>query len=335
MISYKLRWLSPRLMIVVPFLCLCLALPDALRAADNGEAGKRSRFRLDIYGGFSLISPGDINQIVDYDKNVREFTYDLYFNYLQANNMIRSWNKDGDGAGKKLRHAFPFGFRVRYSVSDFLAISVGFQFMRRGPNGSLNIRYRRNGTGTEDYLESLDISPYRLEVQEFWPSVGIHFMRRFGDSLDAEIFIIGGPLFAECSYESHVSYAWTIQGQNYTWEPFTSENLLAEDGSGTGLSLELGGRLSFPVRRGIDVFLESGYAYQMVRSLSGKGSEIQGETLTTWEGTWRTKTEMMTTPWGTRTWRFPTNYETEGLDSGDLRLDLSGFRIRLGASFGF
>jgi len=335
MISYKLRWLSPRLMIVVPFLCLCLALPDALRAANNGEAGKRSRFRLDIYSGFSLINPGDINQIVDYDKNVREFTYDVYFNYLQANNMIRSWNKDGDGAGKKIRHAFPFGIRVRYYVSDFLAISVGCQFMKGGRARSLNVQYTRNPIDADAYLETLDISPYRLVVEGYGPSVGIHLFKRFGETLSAEAFFVGGPLFAECSYESRVNYTWAIQGQNYVWEPFTSEVILAEDGSGTGLSFELGGRLSIPVFRRIDLYLEGGYAYQMVKSVSGKGSETQGETLKTWEGKWRTKTETMTTPWGTRTWRFPTNYETEDAGTGDFRLNLSGFRIRLGASFGF
>jgi len=335
MTTGKRRLLSPILMIVVPFVCLWLALPEALLAVDNEKAGGRGRFRLDLYGGLSLLNPGDMNQIVDYDTSVREFTYDAYFDYLRANGMILSWNEDGNGAGRKIRHAFPFGIRVRYALLDFFALSVGFEFLRRGPNDSLHVQYTRHETAAETYLETLDTSPYRLETRAYWPSVGIHFFKRFGKALDAEAFAAGGPLFAACSYESHRTYTWTIQGQGYAWETFKSEDLLAEDGSGIGISLEVGGRLSLPVRRGIDVFLESGYAYQMVKSLSGEGSEIKGETEKTWEGKWRVKSETMTTPWGTRTLRFPTNYETGGPGTGDFRLDLSGFRIRIGASLGF
>lgn len=334
MISGRLRRYATGPVIVVSLVGLWLAGPAAAEAGDRGEAAKRIRFRLDLYTGLSLLDPRVLNQIVDYDTGVRQLAYDDYFDYLEANGAILAWSKEGEGREKKIRSGVPFGFRARYSVSDFLAVSVGFEVMRGGRDGSSFIRYVRNESAVETYTESLDISAYRLKTRAYAPSVGLHLFKRLG-SLDAEVFFAGGPLFAACSYESQVNYTWMMQSPIATGVPFASESLVAQDGSGTGVSLEAGGRLSLPVFGRIDLFLEGGYAYQVVKSLSGEGSEIQGGTLTTWEGTWREKTETMTMPWGTCTWRFPTNYETEASANGDFRLDLSGFRLRIGASVGF
>lgn len=329
------RLSSSVLMAVAALVCIWFVMPTALTAGQKAVARERGRFRVDLYSGFSFLNPSDLNLFVDYDRSVQEFSYDAYFDYLRNNNMIRSWNKNAEGERRKIRFALPFGIRIRYSVLDFLAVSVGFQYFRGGPSESLNFGYTRSETSSEQYLESLDITPYRLEVKAYCPIVGVHFFKRFGSVLTVEAFAAGGPLLAECSYESHWHYTWTIQGQGYAWETYKSEGLLQEDGSGTGLFLEVGGRFSIPVHRRLDVFLESGYAYQAVKSLSGSGRETQGEKTETWEGKWGIKSETMTTPWGTRDLLFPTNYRTDGTGVGDFRLNLSGFRIRIGVSWGF
>jgi len=314
---------------------LLFVWPTALRAGQRAEAGGRGRVRLELYGGFSLLNPTDMNQFVDYDRSVQEFVYDAYFDYLRDNNMIQSWEKNVEGERKKIKNALPFGVRFRYSLLDFLDISVGFQTMRRGPSASLNFLYTRNETATTRYLESLNIAPYKMEVKAYYPSLGVHVHKRFGRILEAEGFFVGGIFFADCSYESQWNYAWTIQGPGYSWEPYKSEGLLSEEGSGTGFSLELGGRFGIPVHRKIDIFLEAGYAYQVIKSLSGSGIEIHGEDMETWEGRWGMKSETMTTPWGTRRFLTPTNYETEGTASEDFGLNLSGFRLRIGISVAF
>ena len=315
---------------------LWLAIPAALLAGDRQEgSGKLGRFRLDIYGGFSLVNPSDMNLLVEYDRSVQEFTYDAYFEYLRGNGLIRSWNKNAEGERKMIRYALPLGFRIGYSLTDFLAVSVGFQYSWRSPSDSLKYEYTRSETPSEQYLESLDFAPYRLEIRSYCPSVGIHYMTRIGQALMIEAFVSGGPLFAECHYESSWRYTWFIQGQGYNWETYKAEGLLQEDGSGTGISLEFSGRLSTPVYRRLDVFLESGYSYQAVRSLSGSGREKRAGNTETWEGKWGIKSETMTAPWGKRELSFPTNYKTGGTGMGDFRLDLSGFRLRVGLSWGF
>lgn len=333
MISGRLRRNATGLVIAVPLVFLWLAVP-AMRAVDRGEEAKQRRIRIDLYSGLSWLDPRALNQIVDYDTGVRKLAYDDYLDYLKAGGAILAWSKEGEGRERKIKFGVPFGIRVRYSVSDFLAVSVGLEAMRGGRDGSSLIRYVRYISASDINTESLDISAYRLKTRAYAPSVGIHLFKRFG-SLDAEVFFAGGPLFAACSYESRVNYTWMMQSPVATGVPFSSESLLAQDGSGTGVSLEAGGRLSLPVFRRVDLFLEGGCAYQVVKSLSGEGSEIQGGTLATWKGTWREKTETLTTPWGLRTWRFPTNYETEASGTGDFRLDLSGFRLRIGVSVGF
>lgn len=331
----KRRLSSPVLTAVALLSWIWFVMPAALQAGQKLGARERGRFRVDLYGGYSFLDPSDLNQIVDYDKSVQEFTYDAYFDYLRDTKMIRSWNKNTAGEWKKIKNAIPFGLRIRYAVLDFFDVSVGFQHMRRGASGSLNFRYTRNELSDVQYIESLDIAPHAVEVKAFMPFVGIHFRKRLGRLLTAEGFAAGGPLFAECSYESQWHYTWTIQGQGYSWETYKSEGVLEEDGSGTGIALEIGGRISIPVLRRIDVFLESGYAYQVVKSLSGSGVEIQGENTQTWEGKWGMKSETMTTPWGMRDLLFPTNNKTDGTEVGDFRLDFSGFRIRIGVSLGF
>jgi hypothetical protein len=309
--------------------------PIALRAGQRAEAGERGRIRLELYGGFSFLNPTDMNQFVEYDKSVHEFVYDAYFDYLRNNNTIQSWRKNVEGERKKIKNALPFGIRFRYSLLDFLDISVGFQYMRRGPSESLKFLYTRNESATTQYLESLDFTPYKMDVRAYYPSLGVHFYKGFGRILKAEGFLVGGILFADCSYESRWNYTWTIQGPDYSWEAHKSEGLLSEEGSGIGISLELGGRFGIAVYRKIDLFLEAGYAYQVVKSLSGSGFEIHGEDMETWEGRWGMKSETMTTPWGNRRLLYPTNYETDGTGIEDFRLNLSGFRLRIGVSWAF
>lgn len=332
---HRHRWPSFVLTSAAFLACSLFIRPPAPQAGQGAEAGKRGQIRLELLGGFSFLNPTDMNQFVDYDKSVQEFTYDSYFDYLRNHNVIQSWNKDAEGERKKIKNALPFGLRIRYSILDFLDVSVGFQFMQRRSSESLNFLYTRNESTTTQYLESLAITPYELDVKAYYPSLGIHFHKQIGRILKAEAFFAGGPLFGECSYESQWNYTWTIQGPGYSWETYKSEGLLSEDGSGTGISLELGGRFGIPLHRKIDIFLEAGYAYQVVTSLSGSGLERQGESTETWEGRWGMKSETITTSWGSRHLFYPTNDGKEGTGMGDFRLDLSGFRARIGVFLTF
>ena len=65
------------------------------------------------------------------------------------------------------------------------------------------------------------------------------------------------------------------------------------------------------------------------------GRELQGQSSESWEGKWRIQKEQVVAPWGTLDLRTPSNRQREGVETEDFRLDLSGFRLRLGLSFAF
>lgn len=312
-------------------------VPSVVRAGQAAAEEARSRFRLDLYGGYAFLRPDDLNRFAENEKAVQEFAYDAYFDHLRASALIRSWAKSSSGDWKTIKGGFPLGFRVRYAALPFLDVSIGFQYLNREAATDLSTLYTRSELSGLKYLESLDRLPLSVKVRTFWPSVGIHVRGRIGRRLTAEGFVAGGPLFAECLATSHSLYTWTIQGPGYVWETYTTERLLEERGTGTAIAMELGGRIGWPVFRGCDVFLEGGYAYQAIRSISGSGSETRDGDAESWEGPWRMLTETMETPWGTRRLTFPSCSRAEGSRTvaGDFELDLSGARLKLGLSLGF
>jgi hypothetical protein len=153
-----------------------------------------------------------------------------------------------------------------------------------------------------------------------------------------EGFFSAGPIFAECQHLAEWKYVWRITGDDYNFDPFETDGILEEKGKGTGLSLDLGGRVQYPLFSGFGVFLEGGYANQVVKKISGPGRERRGEINDVWDGKWGVKKETVTAPWGTLESEFPTNYWPESSPAAKIRhftLDLSGFQIRLGLSARF
>jgi hypothetical protein len=313
-------------------------IPAALRAGRPASDETRSRFRLDLYGGYAFLGPADLNRFVENERTVQEFAYEAYLDHLRASALIQSWAKAASGEWRTIKGGFPFGLRVRYAALDFLDISIGFQYLNREAAADMSSVYTRNELSGPQYLESLDRRPLSVKVRAYWPSVGIHVRRRIGLRLSAEGFVAGGPLFAECLATSQSTYLWTIQGPGYAWETYTTERLLEERGSGTGIGLEIGARIGWPLFRGGDVFLEGGYATQAIRSISGSGSETRDGDTESWEGKWSMRSETMETPWGTRRLAFPSSSPAgvaRGNVAGDFKLDLSGARLKFGLSMGF
>lgn len=326
--------LSPVVSAAAAVVFILIFSSAVLLAGQTAGSGDRPRFRVDVYGGFSFLDPADLNRFVDYDRTVQEFSYDSYYDHLLNQGRLLDWNKSTSGEWRKITNGFPFGIRVRYAVGNFVDVSLGFQYMVRATEESLHFQYARNELNALNYIEILDLSPYALRIHAYWPSAGIHLRKRFGRAIALEGFAAAGPVIASCSYEKNWQYTWLIQGPGYTWEPFAAQGVLTESGSGTGIGVEVGVRFDMPLHRGLDAFLEGGYAYQAVKTVSGSGSEIQGGDMENWEGTWGVKSETLATPWGTRSLQFPSSRKAEGLEAGSFRLNLSGFRIKLGISLG-
>jgi hypothetical protein len=304
--------------------------------ASPSEAGQESRrFRLELMSGYALLSPADLNLLPESEDRFQEFSYKSYYDYLLQNNLLRSWSMDQSGARHQIKTALLPGLRLKYYLFDSLAISAGFQYLRGGGSDDLLFTYTRNELSEERYVETLTASPYQLTVEAALASIGLHYSKKIGPSTTVEGFLAAGPLWAVCRYKSSWTYTWIIHGPNYTWIPFDSTGSLEMKGSGRGFFWETGARLDIPVKGRLKAFLEGGYAYQVVNSVSGSGHEIQGQYSESWEGEWQIQKETVNAPWGTLDLSTPSNRQREGVETEKFRLDLSGFRLRLGLSFAF
>jgi len=312
-----------------------LICPISLKAGINDFDFEYSRFSLELWGGYAVLNPTDLNLIVDYDNRIQEFNYDSYLNSLQNTGSILSWTQMMEGERKKINHSIPLGIRVKFDIWEFLAVSFNLEYYQDSRSEDLNFTYTRNETFGEQYIEEVAYSPYLISVRTFLPAVGIHFQPRITRLFKTEAYFTAGPLIAKCRYETNWQYVWRVQGADYGYLVHQSENSLQEEGSGTGIGLEIGVRLSLPLIRRFEVFIEGGYAYQKVSTLTGSGHENLGGNLSFWQGEWQVASETLTAPWGDIALDFPTNLRQAGETQSDFSLDLSGLRLRLGFSFRF
>jgi len=311
-------------------------LLGARAAGAATEQGRKfPRFRLELAAGATMLDPASLNLLVDSDRRFQELSYEAYYDYLRRNNLLLAWSKSASGQRQEVKNAILPGIRLKYYLCDFLAVSAGFQYLKSGGPQDLTFIYTRHELSNEQYVETLRTTPYRLGVEAKSASIGLHYVRNIGRSLTAEGFLAAGLMWASCRYQSSWTYSWVIRGSNYTWAPFDSSGLLEMEGSGKGFFWEAGARVEIPVGGAFRAFLEGGYARQSVDSLSGGGREVQGQSSESWEGQWQIQKETVTAPWGTLDLRTPSNRRREGVETEDFRLDLSGFRLRLGLSLSF
>ncbi len=297
------------------------------------------RFQVEFYGGFTTLNPSDLNLFVDYDNRIQEFTYDSLLNYLESSGQILSWKKVREEDRRKIKNAFPLGGRLKYHIKDTLAVSIGFRYFSKTQESEFDFEYRRNEIEGDRYTEILSYFPYSLSVNTYVPQIGLHLMKRIKGTLVLEGYLAGGPLFVECRHLSNWSYEWhRREANNFEYLVFQSTGALDEKGTGTGIAVDLGGRMNSPLLKNIGIFLEAGYAYQVAKNVSGPGSELNGSFSESWDGRWAIKQEQVNAPWGELEAELPTSYWPDGSNEGRMRyfkLDLSGFQLRLGLSFQF
>ena len=296
---------------------------------------KTRRLSLELLGGYALLDPADLNLLPESGDRFQEFSYEDNYRNLQQRNLLRSWSKETSGERMRVKSGLLPGLRLKYRLLDFLSVSAGFQYLRGGGSDEYTFAYTRNELSEERYVETLTAAPDRLTLEAYLAPIGLHFSTKIGRSMTAEGFLAAGPVWATCRYRSDWNYTWEIQGPGYTWTPYDSAGSLEMDGTGKGFCWETGARLEVPVSGRFKAFLEGGYARQVIDSLSGQGRETQGQASESWDGEWRIQKETVVAPWGTLSLRTPSSRQREGVESEDFRLDLSGFRLRLGLSLAF
>ncbi len=299
---------------------------------------KFKKFQVELYGGIIFLNPSDLNLFVGHDNRMQEFFYDSYFDYLVATGQIQSWSKNQAEERQEIRRSYPIGGRIKYYLSQSIALSIGFKYISSQQSSDLNFQYFRRELSGEWYNESITYAPYSLSAKAYIPTLGFHIQKRLINELVLEGFLTGGPMFAQCRYFSEWRYEWETEGPDYRYITYSNTGALEENGSGTGIALDLGGRISYPIIKSFAIFLEASYAYQVVKSVSGAGREERDGRSATWDGRWGIKSETVAAAWGALETEFPTNYWPNSSEEDkvrDFKLDLSGFQLRLGLSFRF
>jgi hypothetical protein len=300
----------------------------------------KNRFQVEFFGGLSSLNPADLNLRAQYETEHRQFIDYRYMNMKNAGEFL-FYSRDVEGEFKKIKNAIPRGFRFKYFLSNSIAISFGFNYISRNKTSNVTHRYTIEDSIDQHYILDFETSPFTLSVTGYIPAIGIHMSRKLTRSVEIEGFLAGGALFARCGYfidyqSAPLSDEGVIIDKEY-WDV----GVLEEKGKGTGFSLEGGARMNINIGKNSALFIEGGYAYQVVNKISGPGYHTFNYETEIWEGDWGIKEVYKVGQWGSRYFQLPSN-SWEGDQRGneyykirDFNLDISGFRVKIGISYRF
>ena len=297
--------------------------------------GRRSdRWRLDIFGGAAGIDPSDLNQRAEIDEAVILFDLNTKYSYLRQTGEVTFFTSDIEGGLQALRISLPWGFRLRRSINDWLAVSAGLS----GFWGSRVSSYKHSVSVVEaagpQYVYFVNLADFTLAARALIPSVGLHLGKNLNPRLRLEAYVGGGPVFAECRYSVNCLEAPTSDLGEYYEVPINGH--IEEKGRGTGLALSASAGLFLALGPRVGLFFDIGYAWQTVREVSGPGFDNSREGIMTWDGTWAMKSYSKVRDWGNLSFIYPSNYwpeEHQPRWARPFMLDLSGVQVRFGFSY--
>jgi len=298
----------------------------------------KERFQVEFFGGFSTLNPADLNLRAQLDEEFIKFNYDDRYAFEKEYGNIVSYAKEMEGKFVRIKHAMPLGFRLKYLLNQSIAISLGFEYLSKNQSSDIRFQYSIVDSVLGQYVEEREISPFTLSAEGYIPSIGIHYEKKITPSIGIEGFLTGGPLFANCTY--FLDYRSAPIADDRPIVELAGWGEIEEKGKGTGVALDGGIRINVDIGRNFGLFLEGGYTFQVVNKLSGPGSHIYNYDTREWEGEWGIKEIFVERAWGNIYYQLPSNsWETESEDKyykiRDFKLDLSGFRIKIGISYRF
>ena len=298
----------------------------------------KERFQVELFGGFSTLNPADLNLRAQHDVEFIKFNYDNRYAFEKEYGNIVSYTKEMEGKFVRIKHAMPLGFRLKYFLNQSIAISLGFEYLSKNQSSDIRIQYSIVDSVLGQYVEEREIFPFTLSAEGYNPSIGIHYEKKITPSIGIEGFLTVGPLFANCSY--FLDYRYAPIADDKPIVELADWGELEEKGKGTGFGLNGGVRMNIDIGKNFGLFLEGAYAFQVVNKLSGPGSHTYNYNRRTWEGDWAIKEIFVESAWGNIYYQLPSNsWEKESEDKyykiRDFKLDLSGFRIKIGISYRF
>lgn len=305
-------------------------------------------FQVEVFAGYAEISPFDLNRAIAHEKAMQDFLYSQKYQWLSMIGYVQSWDHVRTGRLEELREATPIGARVKYSINEWLAVSLGYTEFSETERGSMLDEYSSVPFPDFRDLERITTAPFALEVEASIPQLGVHVSRDLTETIGLELYLLAGAMQVDIRYEHGHTYEWISYDGGTELPLYEEQSHRVETGDGDGLSLELGARVDFKLGKRWGVFVEGGYAYQVADDFSGSGYETRNGETVTWSGDWytyRTQIDAVWgdfTSWGDHVFEYPSSYEDPAsthlppLDYQlDFEIDLSGLQARIGVVFRF
>jgi hypothetical protein len=285
------------------------------------------------------LNPADLNLRAQCQNFVDTFVIDDYFTFLEVIGEIYNYSKTREGEFETIKNAIPFGLRVKYFLNSYISISLGFDYISKNQVSTIINQYTTEyRNSTVPYFYSNEYSPFTLSIKGYIPTLGIHVGKKIADPIGVEGFLTGGLLFARCGY-SFENFSESILDAGISMHDSDLwHNKLEEKGRGTGFSFNIGARVYLDITRNLGFFMEGGYAYRLVKKLTGSGRFTDESGTETWKGDWEIKKRFKEMYWGYIHYQYPSNYwegADESLETRDFKLDLSGFQVKVGIYFRF
>jgi hypothetical protein len=306
---------------------LKVVVAGLLVALCAGAAGLEAgdRFRVEAYGGLTLMNPRDLNLFGRAEEQ---------YNYILFQERMIGWATGYfTNAFPKMTKALPAGARLRYRLNKRFDVSVEVEAFRRVETSNIAGTFTYDETYT--LTESRAYDPFRLGLKALSVMGGLQYRIPAGRSTEIELGAAAGWAWAEFDFLSSWTAALDLISDGQVINSSVDGATLEGDGKGSAPTAKLMVRLNRALGRRWGFFVETAATYCRVRSLEGGGREtvldVPGETV--WRGTWAVKREEIDLPYDSAVVLVPTNY-WEGWVAGqrerDFVLDISSLRLVAG-----
>ena len=305
-----------------------LLLGLAGRVGAQPSAGVPPKWQVEAVGGLAFIIAGDLNSRVEYDTTL--------INYLGTAQA----QQQHEGELLQLTDAHPIAVRVLRRLSRHWSVGAGFSFFTTQQSSSASASYRytvidpRAQEYQREFSQTLSVDPLVLTVHDYLPHGVVRFdvalMRRLqmGASLHA------GWLVADCE----IARTQATQGGFY---PTSRRVELAMTGRGGGLAGEALITARLALARRLGLLLEGGYALHQVKNVTGtqnstvqiqdgEATAVELEQVSQSDGRWMNQPATVQTSGGPWQGSVP----AIGTQGTPFTLNLSGWQVRVGVSFG-
>lgn len=285
-------------------------------------------WQVEAVGGMTGLAPNDLNSRVDYDS--------AFINYLSTAQI----QQQHEGEMLKLADANPIAVRMLRRLSRHWSVGAGFAFFTTQQSSSAGASYRytvidpRAQEYQREFSQTLSIDPLVLTVRDYLPHGVVRYDMALARRLRIGASLHAGWVLAECQ----ISRTQTTQGGFY---PTRRYSQLEMTGSGGGFAADVLLSAHLPVASRFGLIVEGGYALHQVKNVTGaqkttvqiqdgEATAVELEQVSQIEGRWVNQPVTVQTSSGPWQGSVP----AIGTQGTPFTLNLSGWQVRVGVSFG-